>query len=174
MSCLFSCFLLQHRGVHPKAGRQLLKGKAGEDHVVAVHDKHRRLLASEGGVNEHTPVPGLPDQPLDGGGVGADHGDEPLGGDHASIADIYQLHGLPPYSIFWTCSRIFSISAFSSTTSRAICRSLHFEPMVLDSRFTSWMRKSSFRPTGTSPRSISRSWPTRLRKRTVSSSTATL
>ena len=58
--------------------------------------------------------------------------------------------------------------------SRAICRSLHLEPTVLASRLSSWMRKSSFLPTLTSLCSISRSWLTWLRRRTVSSSTATL
>ena len=52
--------------------------------------------------------------------------------------------------------------------------SLHFEPMVLASRLNSWIRKSSFRPVAPPLASISRSWPMWLRRRTVSSSTATL
>ena len=44
----------------------------------------------------------------------------------------------------------------------------------MHSRFTSWMRKSSFRPTGSSPDSMVRSCAKWLRSRTVSSSTAIL
>ena len=60
------------------------------------------------------------------------------------------------------------------TTSCAMVRSLHLEPMVLHSRLISCTRKSSFRPTGTSPASMVRSWAMWLCRRTVSSSTATL
>ena len=76
--------------------------------------------------------------------------------------------------MFWICSRIFSSSAFTSTTTRAISRSLHLEPMVLVSRLISCMRKSSLRPMGSWARSMARSWSRWLRSRTVSSSTATL
>ena len=46
--------------------------------------------------------------------------------------------------------------------------------MVLASRLNSWIKKSSFRPVAPPLSSISRSWPMWLRRRTVSSSTATL
>ena len=46
------------------------------------------------------------------------------------------------------CSRNFSNSVLSTTTSREISASFAFEPMVLISRFISCARKSSVRPTG--------------------------
>ena len=59
-----------------------------------------------------------------------------------------------PYSRFWICSRIFSISAFISTTVLAIWKSLALEPMVLVSRFISCTKKSSLRPMATGLLSI--------------------
>src|SRR5688572_18491986 len=50
------------------------------------------------------------------------------------------------HSTFWACSRNFSNSAFSTTTSREIRLSLALDPMVLISRFISCARKSSVRP----------------------------
>ena len=61
-------------------------------------------------------------------------------------ANFRQLHSIlqghpdaqkVPHSMFCTCSRIFSTSAFRATTSRAMVISLHLEPMVLLSRLTS-------------------------------------
>ena len=81
------------------------------------------------------------------------------GGNHVSKSDIDKLHpASPPYSMFWICSRIFSISALISTTYPAVSISLHLEPMVLASRLNSWIRKSSLRPTGPSWASMWSSW----------------
>ena len=52
------------------------------------------------------------------------------------------------HSTFCACSRNFSNSALSVTTSREMRLSLALEPTVLISRFISWARKSSIRPTG--------------------------
>lgn len=60
-----------------------------------------------------------------------------------------------PYSIFWICSRIFSNSALTSTTTLAISVFCAFEPMVLISRLASWRMKSSFLPTALSLFTIS-------------------
>ena len=98
-------------------------------------------------------------------------------GYHAAKADINQFHKLPQnivYSIFCVCSRIFSSSALISTTIRASFTSEHLEPMVLLSRFISCSRKSSFRPTAPPVVSILFICSRWLRRRTVSSSTATL
>src|SRR5437868_4883120 len=56
------------------------------------------------------------------------------------------------HSIFCTCSRDFSISAFIARPSSVILRAspatpLVFDSSVLASRFISWSRKSSFLPT---------------------------
>src|SRR5699024_12829 len=86
--------------------------------------------------------------------------------------DVDKFHGV--HSRFWICSRIFSISAFISTTIRVMSRSWHLEPMVLASRLSSWVKKSSLRPTGWPLPRIARYWAMWLRSRTVSSSTAVL
>ena len=52
--------------------------------------------------------------------------------------------------------------------------SWHLEPMVLDSRFSSCVKKSSLRPTGSSSSRMERYWATWLCRRTVSSSMAVL
>ena len=54
-------------------------------------------------------------------------------------------------STFWTCSRIFSSSAFAAMISSDTRRPSAFEPIVLTSRFISCSRKSSFRPHGSGP-----------------------
>ena len=54
------------------------------------------------------------------------------------------------YSMFCICSRIFSSSVLTSTTSFAIDAFAHFEPTVFISRFISCNRKSRLRPTGSS------------------------
>ena len=59
--------------------------------MVAVHDEHRPGAPPIGGINEHTPVPGLLDHALDGGRLRADNGDEPAGGDHVAETDIDAL-----------------------------------------------------------------------------------
>ena len=61
--------------------------------------------------------------------------------------------------MFWTCSRIFSVSAFMSRTSRVEARSRLFEPSVFSSLRISCVRKSSFLPTDPSPdRRIPSNW----------------
>src|SRR5262249_13958444 len=51
------------------------------------------------------------------------------------------------HSTLRTCSRIFSISAFMSSTSRVDRRSRLLDPSVFSSRRISWERKSSVLPT---------------------------
>src|SRR5206468_3980371 len=51
------------------------------------------------------------------------------------------------YSRFCTCSRIFSIRPFAASAAWLTSRSSAFEAIVLTSRFSSWIRKSSGRPT---------------------------
>ena len=60
------------------------------------------------------------------------------------------------YSTFWICSRIFSSSVFAFTTCWARVASFAFEPMVLNSRLSSWQRKSRDRPEGWSESRYSR------------------
>ena len=55
------------------------------------------------------------------------------------------------HSMFWTCSRIFSVSAFMSRISRVEARSRLFEPSVFSSRRISCVRKSSVLPTDPVP-----------------------
>ena len=55
---------------------------------------------------------------------------------------------LSPYSIFWTCSRIFSSSFFKPTMRWAVSALLIFDAMVLTSRKNSWIKKSNLLPTG--------------------------
>lgn len=50
------------------------------------------------------------------------------------------------YSIFCTCSFIFSISLFIVTTASLTCASTDFAPIVFTSRCISCVIKSSFRP----------------------------
>jgi hypothetical protein len=52
------------------------------------------------------------------------------------------------YSTFCTCSRIFSSSALSETTTSETAGPSAFDPTVFTSRFISWSRKSSLRPHG--------------------------
>jgi two-component system sensor histidine kinase/response regulator len=73
------------------------------------------------------------------------------------------------YSIFCSCSLIFSISAFTSTTIWLILRSLDFEDMVFISLNISCTRKSHLRPTASSNASNSFKCSTWLFKRTISS-----
>ena len=51
------------------------------------------------------------------------------------------------HTAFWTCSRSFSTRHLALTTCCAMSQSDALEPMVLISRFISWSRKSSLRPT---------------------------
>src|SRR4029078_9965421 len=46
------------------------------------------------------------------------------------------------HSMFWICSRLCSISTFSSTELRVISFATDLEPSVLASRLSSWQRKS--------------------------------
>src|SRR4051812_41814226 len=55
---------------------------------------------------------------------------------------------LPSYSMFCTCSFIFSSSLLHSTTQELMRRSPDLEPIVFTSRFISCSRKSRRRPTG--------------------------
>ena len=105
--------------------------------MVTVHNKYRRRFSAIGGIDEHPAVPCLLNESLDGGRIRAYHGDEPPGGNEIAESDVYQLHRTLPYSMFCTCSRIFSTSAFMFTTSCVMVRSLHLEPMVLHSRLIS-------------------------------------
>src|SRR5690606_32198451 len=76
------------------------------------------------------------------------------------------------YSTFCICSRICSMSTLTSTAARVVSVSPDLAPSVFASRFSSCMRKSSRRPTGSSPsrtRRISSTWLTR---RSSSSSTS--
>ena len=59
------------------------------------------------------------------------------------------------YSTLAACSRIRSRVLFISTTRDEIGCSAAFEPMVFTSRFSSWRRKSSFLPMGSSSVSAS-------------------
>ena len=52
------------------------------------------------------------------------------------------------YSMFWICSRTWSISTFSSTAACEVRASTDLEPSVLASRLNSCSRKSRRRPTG--------------------------
>ena len=52
------------------------------------------------------------------------------------------------HSMFWICSRIFSISALHVTTYCEISTSLALEPRVLSSRAISCVMNSKVRPTG--------------------------
>src|SRR5262245_6335790 len=52
------------------------------------------------------------------------------------------------YSMFCTCSRIFSSADLAAMAACESSRSSALEPTVLTSRCISWMRKSSVRPTG--------------------------
>ncbi len=61
-----------------------------------------------------------------------------------------------PHSTFCTCSRIFSSSVFASTMVWAMPASLALEPMVLNSRKSSWQRKSRARPGGSAASRYSR------------------
>src|SRR5712664_4423794 len=62
------------------------------------------------------------------------------------------------HSTFWTCSRMRSSSAFSSTTVAAMPACCDLEPMVLISRLSSWTRNSSFRPAGACDEISPRAW----------------
>src|SRR6185503_10777648 len=76
------------------------------------------------------------------------------------------------HSMFWTCSRICSISTLSSTEMRVISLATDLEPSVLASRFNSWQRKSRRFPQAP-PRSMTRRnsemW---VPRRAISSSTS--
>ena len=63
-------------------------------------------------------------------------------------ADRQEMAGGRGYSMFWICSRIFSISDLQVTTSCEISTSLALAPSVLNSRPISWLMNSSVRPTG--------------------------
>src|SRR5690606_25501587 len=55
------------------------------------------------------------------------------------------------YSMFWICSRTWSISTFSSTAALLVRASTDLLPRVLASRLNSCSRKSRRRPTGSLP-----------------------
>ena len=57
------------------------------------------------------------------------------------------LFGGSRYSMFWICSRTWSISTFSSTAAAELRASTDLEPSVLASRLNSCSRKSRRRPT---------------------------
>ena len=120
-----------------------------KDDVAAVHDDDRPGAPPVGGVDQRAAVPCVLDDPLDRSGFRADDGDDPIGGHHIAEPNVNQFH-TPPHSMFWICSRIFSISDFISTTTFAMARFCALEPMVLVSRFISWIKKSSFFPMGPS------------------------
>src|SRR5689334_3986839 len=73
------------------------------------------------------------------------------------------------YSMFASCSRIFSSSSLTPTMRWAVEASFAFDPIVFASRFISWTRNVSFRPAASSsPRALRKNllW---LRNRTHSS-----
>ncbi len=59
----------------------------------------------------------------------------PLRGNIVSVSDVDEFQVAAPYSMFWICSRIFSISDLRSTTTFAMSAFWHLEPMVFASRF---------------------------------------
>ena len=59
---------------------------------------------------------------------------------------IHRDHGV--YSRFWTCSRNWSITTFSSMPAAVTALAFDLEQIVFDSRLNSCARKSSLRPTG--------------------------
>ena len=70
-------------------------------------------------------------------------------GPTADHAGRYAVAALAPiYSMFCTCSRIWSMTALSSSPARVVSPSLDLEHSVLASRLNSWARKSSRRPAG--------------------------
>jgi hypothetical protein len=75
--------------------------------------------------------------------------------------------------MFWTCSRICSISTFMSTEMRVSSSAADFEPSVLASRCSSWIRKSSRLPTSP-PFLTSRSISSRCAASRVSSSATSM
>src|SRR5450830_1270596 len=81
--------------------------------------------------------------------------------------------GLGAYSMFWTCSRICSISTFMSTLMRVSSRAADFEPRVLASRCSSWIRKSSRLPSSP-PLPSRRSSSSRCESRRVISSATSM
>ena len=60
--------------------------------MVGIRDDDRTGAASISGVDERPLVPRLLHDALDGRGFGADNGDEPVGTDHVSKADVDELH----------------------------------------------------------------------------------
>ena len=74
--------------------------------------------------------------------------------------------------MFCTCSRIWSISTFSSTAALLVRASTDLEPSVLASRLNSCSRKSRRRPTGSFWRNTRRISSTWLDRRSSSSSTS--
>src|SRR5690606_6067815 len=86
----------------------------------------------------------------------------------------HDVQGTPhlAHSMFWTCSRTWSISTLSSIAAAEVRASTDFDPSVLASRLNSCNRKSRRRPTGSR-------WPSTLRisamwlsRRSSSSSTS--
>src|SRR4029434_6025170 len=73
------------------------------------------------------------------------------------------------YSIFWTCSRIFSSSALAEITRFDTRSPSAFDPIVFTSRFISCSRKSSLRPHGSGDCASAAQWARCARNRAISS-----
>ena len=105
--------------------------------MAGIHDEDGLRFSAVGRIDEHADLPAVLHDALDGGGIRTDDSQQPLRGNIVSVSDVDEFQVAAPYSMFWICSRIFSISDLRSTTTFAMSAFWHLEPMVFASRLNS-------------------------------------
>ena len=94
LSFFFKFFVLLV--IHNAVGHRLRLYRRKDD-VVRIGDDNRPGPPSVGGVDEAPALPGVLDDPLDGSRFRADNGNQAVGRDHVSKADVDKLHRGTPF-----------------------------------------------------------------------------